>query len=145
MSSMKDMEIVWDDLLEAFENPDSDLVYFLDKETGEVFSVPSDYEDDAFWEDVEANEDRYLHIPGYDYNQERLLLHEFIKGVANETLKAMLIKSFVGKPSYGRLDEIISFYPEEMERLHTVKEELLTSKMGQWLEEHDIYPSDKPF
>jgi hypothetical protein len=142
---MKDMEIVWDDLLEAFENHDEEMVYFLDRETGEVFSVPADYDDDDFWDEVESEKERYLNIPCFDYDLERMLLHEFIQGVTNEKLKTMLISSFVGKTPFGRMDEIISFYPEELERLQAVKEQLLTSRMGHWLEEHDIYPAEKPF
>ena len=142
---MRDMEIVWDDLLDAFENPDHEMLYFLDRETGEVFYVPSDYEDDGFWDEIEADSDRYLSIPCFDYDQERLLLHEFIKGVTNENLKTLLDRTFVGKSPYGRLDEILSFYPEEMERLLAIKEEQLAARVGQWLEEHDIYPPGEPF
>ena len=145
MGVMRDMEIAWDDLLDAFENTDPEMVYFLDRESGEVFYVPSDYEDDAFWDEVEADDERYIPIPCFDYEQERVLLHEFIKGVTNENLKKLLDRTFVGKSPYGRLDEILSFYPEEMERLLEIKEEQLATRMGQWLEEHDIYPSGEPF
>ncbi|MCM2356903.1 MAG: UPF0158 family protein [Geobacteraceae bacterium] len=141
MAVMHEVEIVWDDLLDGFENTDPEIVYFLDRDTGEVFSVPVDYEDDAFWEEVENNADQLLPIPGFDYEQERLLLHEFIKGVTNEKLKMILERTFVGKLPYGRLDEILSFYPEEMERLSALKEELVSDRVRHWLEEHDIYPS----
>jgi hypothetical protein len=141
MGVMRDVEIVWDDLLDGFENSDPEIVYFLDRNTGEVFFVPVDYEDDAFWEEVENNEDQFLQIPGFDYDQERLLLHEFIKGVTNEKLKMILERTFVGKLPFGRLDEILSFYPEEMERLSALKDEIITNRVRHWLEEHDIYPS----
>ncbi len=145
MGVMRDMEIVWDDLLDAFENPEPEMVYFLDRETGEVFYVPGDYEDDSFWDEIEADNERYLLIPCFDYDQERQLFHEFIKGVTNEKLKMLLDRTFVGKGPYGRLDEILSFYPEELERLLAIKEEMLTARVGRWLEEHDIYPSGEPF
>ncbi|HEY6871978.1 MAG TPA: UPF0158 family protein [Geobacteraceae bacterium] len=141
MAVMHDVEIVWDDLLDGFENTDPEIVFFLDRETGEVFSVPVDYEDDAFWEEVDKNDDQFLQIPGFDYDQERLLLHEFIKGVTNDKLKSILERAFVGKLPYGRLDEILSFYPEEMERLETLKDEIIADRVRHWLEEHDIYPS----
>ncbi|WP_243369997.1 UPF0158 family protein [Geotalea sp. SG265] len=141
MGVMRDMEIVWDDLLEAFENPDPEMVYFLDRQTGEVFYVPADYEDEGFWSEIEADQERYLSIPCFDYDQERQLLHEFIQGIGNEKLKAVLNRAFTGKSPYGRLDEILSFYPEELERLASIKEQLLATRVGQWLEEHDIYPA----
>lgn len=141
MAVMHDVEIVWDDLLDGFENTDPEILFFLDRDTGEVFSVPVDYEDEAFWEEVENNDDQFLQIPGFDYEQERLLLHEFIKGVTNGNLRLVLERAFVGKLPYGRLDEILSFYPEELERLSAMKEEIIAERVRHWLEEHDIYPS----
>jgi len=145
MHAMRNLEIVWEDLMEAFENPDPDLAFFLDRETGEVFSVPTDYDDDPFWDEVEAQDDRYLEIPAFDYAQERQLVHAFIQGIGNEGLKAMLVRAFVGKHSHGRLSEILSFYPEEQERFNAVREELITGRAGHWLEEHDIYPPEREF
>ena len=139
MDETQDVEIVWEDLLEAFENTDPDLVYFLDRDTGEIFFVPVDYEDEAFWEELENNPEQFLEIPGLDYERERLLLREFIKGVTNENLRNILERAFVGKRPYGRLDDILSFYPDEMERLAAQKEELINDRVRRWLEEHDIF------
>jgi uncharacterized protein UPF0158 len=138
MEATQDVEIIWEDLLEAFENTDPDLVFFLDRDTGEIFFVPVDYEDEAFWEELENNPEQFLEIPGLDYEQERLLLREFIKGVTNENLRHILERAFVGKRPYGRLDDILSFYPDEMERLAAQKEELINDRVRRWLEEHDI-------
>jgi hypothetical protein len=142
MGFMRDVEIVWDDLLEAFENVDAETVFFIDRDTGEIFSVPLDYEDDDFWEEIEANEDRYLQIPDFDYDQERQLLHEFIKGMTNSSLKGLLERSLVGKHTFGRLEEILSFYPEETERLLALKDELISARIRNWLENNDIFLSD---
>lgn len=142
MGFMRDVEIVWDDLLEAFENIDAETVFFIDRDTGEIFSVPLDYEDDDFWEEIEANEDRYLQIPDFDYDQERQLLHEFIKGMTNSSLKGLLERSLVGKQTFGRLEEILSFYPEETERLLALKDELISARIRNWLENNDIFLSD---
>jgi len=143
MGFMRDVEIVWDDLLDAFDNVDPETVYFLDRETGEIFSVPIDYEDDDFWEEIEMNEERYLQIPDFDYDQERQLLHEFIKGMTNSALKNILERSFMGKRPFGRLDEILSFYPEEKERLVALKDELTATRIRNWLEINDIFLSDE--
>ncbi len=139
MGFMRDVEIIWDDLVDAFQNADIETSYFLDRETGEIFSVPIEYEDDDFWEELEMDDDRYLRIPGFDYEQERLLLNEFIKGVTSESLKSLLERSLTGKFSYGRLDEILSFYPEEKERLLALKEEYIAERIRNWLEVNDIF------
>lgn len=145
MHAMRSLEIVWEDLMEAFENTDPELAYFLDRETGEVFSVPTDYDDDPFWDEVESQDERYLEIPLFEYSQERQLVHAFIQGIGNDGLKAMLVRAFVGQQSHGRLSEILSFYPEELERFQAVREELITGRAGHWLEEHDIYPPERDF
>ena len=142
MGFMRDVEIIWDDLLDAFQNEDLETVYFLDRDTGEIFSVPVDYEDDGFWEELELNSDRYLKIPDFDYEQERFLLSEFITGVDNESLKILLERSLQGKYPYGRLDEILSFYPEEQDRMLALKEELVAERIRNWLEINDIFLSE---
>ncbi len=139
MAVMREVEITWDDLVDAFENTDPDIVYFLDRESGEIFFVPVDYEDENFWEEMEEYSDQYLEIPGFDYDQERLLLHAFIKSVKSVNLRHILSHSFVGKRPYGRLEDILAFYPEEMERLAALKEELTSDRVRRWLEEHDIF------
>ncbi|SNB48032.1 Uncharacterised protein family (UPF0158) [Geobacter sp. DSM 9736] len=144
MNMMRDMEIVWDDLLEAFANTDEDVVYLLDRYTGEIFFVPVDYHDESFWNEIDGHPEQYLRIPGFDYDQERLLLQDFTKGVGNERLKRMLDMSLSGK-SHGRLDDILSFYPEELDRFLVLKEELLAERIRNWLEEHDIFPANESF
>lgn len=143
MHAMRNLEIVWEDLMEAFENGDTDLIYFMDRETGEVFSVPADYHDEPFWEEVESQPERFLEIPPFDYGQERQLVHAFIQEIEDEGLKVILEKAFSGKQSHGKLHEILSFYPEEMEQFLAAREELLTTRASHWLEEHDIYPPER--
>ncbi|HEX2768801.1 MAG TPA: UPF0158 family protein [Geobacteraceae bacterium] len=137
---MREVEIAWEDLVEAFENTDPDIVYFLDRNTGEIFFVPVDYEDETFWEEMEENTDQFLEVPGFDYEMERLLLLEFIKGVTNSNLQNLLERAFVGKRAYGRLDDILAFYPDDMERLSALKDGLTNDRVQRWLEENDIFP-----
>lgn len=139
MGVAREMEIVWDELVEAFLNPNPDILYFLDRGTGEVFFVPDDYEDEAFWQEIEANEEQFLQVPGFDYEQERLLLHEFIRSLPDGTLRPVLERTFAGKSSYGKMEDILSFYPDELEAYYALKDEMLNTRIRSWLEEHDIY------
>jgi hypothetical protein len=139
LGEMRDVEIVWDELLDAFENTDPDVVYILDRLSGEIYMVPSDYDDDQFWQDVASSSEQYLPIPGYDYGQERLVLYEFIQKVENPNLREMLGRAYGGKIPYGKVEEILSFYPEESDELESLREAHLTSRVKQWLEEHDLF------
>lgn len=145
MGVAREMDIVWDELVEAFMNPNPDVLYFLDRGTGEVFFVPDDYDDESFWQEIESNEEQFLLIPGFDYEQERLLLHEFIKSLPGGPLRTVLERTFAGKSSYGKMDDILSFYPDELEAYYSLKDELLNTRIRSWLEEHDIYPPVEPY
>jgi hypothetical protein len=101
--------------------------------------VPEDYEDEAFWQQIDTSGDQFVQIPSFDYEQERLFLHEFIKSLADATLKAVLERTFAGKNSYGKAEEILSFYPDELETYYALKDEVLNTRIRSWLEEHDIY------
>lgn len=140
MGVAREMEIVWDELIDAFLNSDPEMVYFLDRATGEIFFVPDDYDDEAFWQEIEASDERYLQIPGADYEQERLLLHEFIRSLPDGSLKLLLQRTFAGKSSYGKMEDILSFYPDELETYFALKDEMVNIRIRAWLEEHDIYP-----
>lgn len=139
MGELRDVEIIWDELLDAFENTDPDVVYILDRLSGEIYMVPSDYDDDQFWQDVASSSDQYLPIPGYDYSQERLLLYEFIQKVENQHLREMLGRAYGGKIPYGKVEEILSFYPEELDELESLRESQLAKRVKHWLEEHDLF------
>jgi hypothetical protein len=136
---LRDVEIIWDELLDAFENSDPDVIFILDRLSGEIYMVPSDYDDDQFWQDVAAGSDQYLPIPGYDYSQERLFLHEFIQTVENPHLREMLGRAYSGKIPYGKVEEILSFYPEELDEMESLRESHLVKRVKQWLEEHDLF------
>lgn len=144
MTVMRDMEIVWDDLLEAFANPDEKLIYLLDRMTGEIFFVPTDYEDEAFWEEIEGQPEHFLTIPGFDHDQERLLIQEFINGIGNVRLKEMITMATSGR-GHGHIEEILSFYPEELDRYSVLKEEFLADRIREWLEANDIFPASESF
>ncbi len=117
MAFVHNVEIVWDDLMDAFTSGQGDRVYFLDRVTGEIFFVPSALDDEEFWRQVENNRERFLEIPRFDYGVERQIMSGFIGAIEDTGLKRLLDGSLVGRKPYGKLNDIISFFPEEQERL----------------------------
>jgi len=138
MACVRNLQTQWDDLLDAFSSDDQ-LVYFLDRETGEVFFVPTGYDDHDFWNELGRHRQRYLRIPSFDYEEERYLVYEFIRRLDDPDLKALLEDTFSGNRSFGRLNDILDFYPEEQERLVRMKDEVASGRLRHWLEEHDLY------
>lgn len=139
MAFIHNVEIVWDDLLNAFTSGRGDRVYFLDRLTGEIFFVPSSPDDEEFWRHLEHNRERFLEIPRFDYGVERQIMSGFIGGIEDTALKRLLDGSLLGKKPYGKLNDILSFFPEENERLLEIKDEFLTSRVKHWLEANNLF------
>ena len=139
MAFVHNVEIVWDELIDAFSSGQGNRVYFLDNQTGEIFFVPSTLEDEDFWRQMETNRERYLEIPRFDYSVERQIMISFVGAIEDNGLKSLLGGSLAGKKPYGNMNEILSFFPDELERLKEIKDEFLTSRVKQWLEINNLF------
>src|ERR1035437_2637989 len=139
MAFVHNVEIVWDELIDAFSSGQGNRVYFLDNQTGEIFFVPTTLEDEEFWRQMESNRERYLEIPRFDYSVERQIMTSFVGAIEDNGLKSLLGGSLAGKKPYGNMNEILSFFPDELERLKEIKDEFLTSRVKQWLERNNLF------
>jgi hypothetical protein len=139
MAFVHNVEIVWDELIDAFSSGQGNRVYFLDNQTGEIFFVPTTLEDEEFWRQMESNRERYLEIPRFDYGVERQIMTGFIGLIEDSGLKSLLGGSLNGKKPYGNINEILSFFPDELERLREMRDEFLTSRVKQWLEINNLF------
>lgn len=139
MAFVHNVEIVWDELLDAFTSMQRDRVYFLDRNTGEIFFVPSTMEDEEFWHQIDNNRERFLEIPRFDYGIERQLMSGFIGAIQDDGLKKMLDGSINGIKPFGKINEILDFFPDESERLQELKDEFLSSRVKNWLEANELY------
>lgn len=139
MAFVHNVEIVWDELIDAFSSGQGNRVYFLDNQTGEIFFVPTTLEDEEFWRQMETNRERFLEIPRFDYSVERQIMTSFIGAIEDSGLKSILGGSQTGTKPYGNINDILSFFPEERERLREIKDEFLASRVKQWLEVNNLY------
>jgi hypothetical protein len=139
MGFVHNVEISWNELMDAFASDTGDRVYFLDRSTGEIFFLPAAVEDDDFWRQVDTNRDRFLEIPRFDHSNERRILAGFIESVQDSELKGLLGGTLSGRKPYGKMDDILAFYPAEHEKLLEMKDEFVTSRVKTWLEEHDLF------
>jgi hypothetical protein len=139
MAFVHNVEIVWDELLSAFTSSQGDRVYFLDRVNGEIFNVPTTLEDEEFWRQMETYQERFLEIPSFDYSSERRMITGFVNGIQDKDLRNMLQSAISGKKPFGNLEDIVSFFPEEYERLQEIRTEFLSSRVRQWLELNNLF------
>ncbi len=139
MGFVHNVEISWNELMEAFTSGTGDRVYFLDRFTGEIFFVPAALEDDDFWRQVDTNQERFLEIPRIEYCNERRVIFGFIDSVKDTDLKTLLGGTLAGRKPYGNIDDILDFFPDEQEKLAEMKDEFVTGRVKSWLEEHNLF------
>ncbi|GFE60091.1 UPF0158 family protein [Geobacter sp. AOG2] len=142
MAIVHNVEIVWDELMDAFTSGQSDRVYFLDRYTGEIFFVPATLEDDEVWRQMDTGRDRFLEIPRFDYGVERQFMSGFIGAIQDSGLRSILDGSLAGKKPYGNINEILPFFPDEEERLTAMKDDFFASRVKNWLEENNLFTVD---
>ena len=130
--------IAWEQLLQAFSNMEQDRFYFFDKMTGEIFFVRSDAED-AFWDQVEQQQDRFLEIPVLDTATERSLLNGFLDKQNNPALSKLLNHALSGQPPYVKTADILSFFPDEERQLEELRDSFLSDRVKNWLEQNNLF------
>lgn len=138
MALVHKVEIVWDELMDAFTSGTRDRVYFLDRITGAIFFVSSSSGEDDVLQTLENNQERFVEIPRFDFGTERRVLSEFLMDVQDRELKKILSDVMTYKRTYGSLPEIMSFFPEEEERLVVFKDEFFAGRVKNWLEENNL-------
>lgn len=142
MAAVHSVEISWEDLLAAFTNGEMDRVYFLDRFTGEIFFISSAEEDSEFQQQLDRNQGRFVEIPPFDYRIERQIMAGFVESIDDTDLKKLLSASLAGKKPYGKIEDILSFFPNEEERLILLKDQFLSSRLKFWLEENNLFTVD---
>ena len=73
MASIHRVEILWEDLLGAFTSGQPDKIHYLDRLTGEIFSVPTS-DNSEVRQQLKNNGERFLEIPPFDYRTEAVML-----------------------------------------------------------------------
>lgn len=144
MATLHRVEISWEDLLAAFTSGEMDRVYFLDRFTGEIFFVPSTAESSDVRQQLDSNQERFLEIPPFDYRVERQIISAFSASVKDVELKKLLASSLAGSRPYGKIEDIVSFFPREEERLVLMRDQHLSQRVKSWMEENNLYTADIP-
>lgn len=142
MAMIHSVEISWEDLLGAFTNGQSDKAYYLDRLTGEIFSVPSTPDSNEVRKQLNDNGERFLEIPPFDYRSERQIVAEFVAQISDPDLKNLLQTSLAGRKPFGKIEDILSFYPDEEERYTLLKDQYLSNRLKNWLEDNNLFTAN---
>jgi len=142
MATIHSVEISWEDLLGAFTSGQLDKAYYLDRLTGEIFFVPSASNSNEVLQQLENNSERFLEIPTFDYRSERQIVTEFVAQISDEELRKLLHTTLAGRKPYGKIEDILSFYPHEEENFALLKDQFLSNRLKTWMEENNLLSAD---
>ncbi|HXE96633.1 MAG TPA: UPF0158 family protein [Dongiaceae bacterium] len=142
MATIHSVEISWEDLLGAFTSGQLDKAYYLDRLTGEIFSVPSTPDSNEVRQQLLNNGERFLEIPPFDYRSERQIVTEFVAQISDPELRVLLHNSLAARKPFGKIEDILSFYPQEEERFALLKDQFLSRRLKSWMEENNLFTAD---
>jgi hypothetical protein len=142
MATIHSVEISWEDLLGAFTSGQLDKAYYLDRLTGEIFFIPSTPDNNEVRQQLLNNGERFLEIPPFDYRSERQIATEFVEQIADPELSTLMHNSLAGRRPYGKIDDILSFFPHEEERYTLLKDTYVSTRLKNWMEENNLYTAD---
>lgn len=142
MATIHSVEISWEDLLGAFSSGQPDRAHYLDRITGEIFSVPATPDSTEVRKQLEDNGERFLEIPPFDYRTERQIAIEFIARITDAELKKLLHNSLSGNKPFGKIEDILSFYPREEERFTFLKDSFISTRLKTWMEENNLHTAN---
>jgi hypothetical protein len=136
---MRELELNFDDLSFAFEDPASDSSYYLDLDTGSIIMVRHDLDDVSDLRgQIELEPERYVFIPKPNENQLELDVQDFAFRVTDPKLKSMIELALESPNKYASLRAVLQKFPGEMENWQEWKKQGARQRALRWLEAHDI-------
>lgn len=139
------LDLDWDALEIAVERNSPDTDSYLDLSTGRVLTITAgDPEATINRQAVSENIRNYLRVEPASSREQYRWMEKFVGSVVDEALRERLIISIDGKGAFRRFKDVLLAYPAERERWFSYRADLLHWHIHNWLEQHDITPTNEP-
>jgi len=139
------IDLDWDDLEIAVERNSPDTDSYLDLTTGRILTITTgDPEAAINRAQVSENIRNFLRVEPASSREQYRWMERFVGSVVDEPLRERLIISIDGKGAFRRFKDVLLAYPAERERWFTYRADLLHWHIQNWLESHDIHPTNEP-
>jgi hypothetical protein len=139
------IELDWDQLEIAVERNSPDTDSYLDLTTGRVLTITTgDPEAAINRQSVSESIRNFLRIEPASSREQYRWMERFVGSVSDEPLRERLIISIDGKGAFRRFKDVLLAYPAERERWFSYRADLLHWHIHNWLEQHEIEPTNEP-
>jgi hypothetical protein len=139
------IDLDWDALEIAVERNSPDTDSYLDLTTGRVLTITTgDPEAAINRQSVSENIRNFLRVEPASSREQYRWMEKFVGSVVDEPLRERLIISIDGKGAFRRFKDVLLAYPAERERWFSYRADLLHWHIQNWLESHEIEPTNAP-
>jgi hypothetical protein len=139
------IDLDWDALEIAVERNSPDTDSYLDLTTGRVLTITTgDPEAAINRQAVSDNIRNFLRVEPASSREQYRWMERFVGSVVDEPLRERLIISIDGKGAFRRFKDVLLAYPAERERWFSYRADLLHWHIQNWLESHEIHPTNEP-
>ncbi len=139
------IDLDWDALEIAVERNSPDTDSYLDLTTGRVLTITTgDPEAAINRQQVSENIRNFLRVEPASSREQYRWMERFVGSVVDEPLRERLIISIDGKGAFRRFKDVLLAYPAERERWFSYRADLLHWHIQNWLESHEISPTNDP-
>jgi hypothetical protein len=139
------IELDFDALEIAVERNSPDTDSYLDLTTGRVLTITTgDPEAAINRAAVSDNIRNFLRVEPASSREQYRWMERFVGSVSDEPLRERLIISIDGKGAFRRFKDVLLAYPAERERWFSYRADLLHWHIHNWLEQHEIQPTNDP-
>jgi Uncharacterised protein family (UPF0158) len=139
------IDLDWDQLEIAVERNSPDTDSYLDLTTGRVLTITTgDPEAAINRQSVSENIRNFLRVEPASSREQYRWMERFVGSVSDEALRERLIISIDGKGAFRRFKDVLLAYPAERERWFSYRADLLHWHIQNWLEQHEIKPTNEP-
>jgi hypothetical protein len=130
-----------EELQMAMEDHSYEHEYYLDLETGEIWFLSEDMDDEEkekLREKRDKVPDRYESIPKAESREGYEDMEDFIGTVNDEHLAKLLSVAISGKGAFRRFKDVLFGYPQERERWFKFYNDKARERALEWLEEINV-------
>lgn len=139
------IDLDWDALEIAVERNSPDTDSYLDLTTGRVLTITTGEPEAAInRQQVSENIRNFLRVEPASSREQYRWMERFVGSVVDEPLRERLIISIDGKGAFRRFKDVLLAYPAERERWFSYRADLLHWHIQNWLESHEISPTNEP-
>jgi hypothetical protein len=137
------VELDWDALEVAVERNSPDTDSYLELTTGRVLTITTgDPEATINRQAVSENIRNFLRVEPASSREQYRWMERFVGSVSDAALRERLIISIDGKGAFRRFKDVLLAYPAERERWFSYRADLLHWHIHNWLEQHDVKPTN---